>query len=61
MKFKLEYLSSVEKNSLFETWEEVNSNNLPQLLNQTAVMCRINLKNKKYYDKLAYEYFIVGV
>lgn len=60
MKFKLEYLSSVDENSLFETWEEVNSNNLSQLVNQT-IMCRINLKNKKYYDKLAYEYFIVGV
>ena len=60
MKFKLEYLSSVEENSLYETWQEINADNLSELLNQ-RIMCRINLKNKKYYDKLAYEYFIVGV
>ena len=60
LKFKLEYLSSISEDSLYETWEEVNTNNIPQLLNQRFI-CRVNLKNKKYYDRLAYEYFIVGV
>jgi len=59
LKFKLEYLSSVEENSMHETWEEINNNNL-QSLSGKKIMCRVNLKNKKYYDKLAYEYFIVG-
>lgn len=59
LKFKLEYLSSVEEKSMYETWEEINGNNL-QSLSGKKIMCRVNLKNKKYYDKLAYEYFIVG-
>jgi len=60
LKFKLEYLSSISEDSLVEKWEEINLNNLPRVLSK-SVICRVNLKNKKYYDRLAYEYFIVGV
>lgn len=59
LKFKLEYLSSVEDKSMHETWQEINKNNLQDLIGK-KILCRVNLKNKMHYDKLAYEYFIIG-
>lgn len=59
MKFKLEYLTAIDPNSMNETWEEINSTNINNFTGSSPLFCRINLKNKKYFDKVAYEYFIL--
>lgn len=58
LKFKLEYLYSINSGSMNETWQEINSNNLSSITQNT--LCRVVLKNKKYYDKVFYEYFLLG-
>jgi len=60
LKFKLEYLSNVDPISLHETWLNLNQDNLQDVLNLENILCRVSLKNKKYFDKIAYEYFLVG-
>lgn len=59
LKFKLEFLSNLDPSSMNETWQEINNNNISSITQNT--LCRIVLKNKKYYDKIFYEYFLLGV
>lgn len=59
MKFKLEYLSSIDSNSMHETWQEITKDNINTLSSTGSVFCKISLKNKKYFDKVAYEYFLL--
>lgn len=59
LKFKLEYLQTVDNKSMRETWTEINATNIDSVLNLTNIFCRVSLKNKKYFDKVAYEYFLL--
>ena len=58
LKFKLEYLSSLDPNSMNEQWTDLTQDIISN--NQNPLFCRINLKNKKYYDRVAYDYFLLG-
>lgn len=58
LKFKIEYLSSLDPNSMNEQWTDLTQDVISN--NQSPLFCRINLKNKKYYDRVAYDYFLLG-
>lgn len=57
LKFKIEYLSSLDHNSMNEQWSDLNQDVIDS---DQILFCRVNLKNKKYYDRVAYEYFLLG-
>jgi hypothetical protein len=59
LKYKLEYLASLDPNSMSETWEEINLGNISAVAGNQSIFCRVNLKDKKYFDKIAHEYFLL--
>lgn len=59
LKFKLEYLQTIDNISMQESWAEINSSNIEFVSGLEKIFCRISLKNKKYFDKVAYEYFLL--
>lgn len=58
LKFNIEYLSNILADSMSEVWSPLTQEVFLQPLNP-PILCRINLKNKKYYDRIAYEYFLL--
>jgi hypothetical protein len=59
LKFQIEYLVSIDPNSMHETWGQITQENVNSIINFNSIFCRLSLKNKKYFDKVAYEYFIL--
>ena len=59
LKYQIEYLSNLEPKSMNETWTLLTSGDIPTILEKQNIFCRISLKDKKYFDKVAHEYFLL--
>ena len=58
LKFKIEYLKEIQAKSMSEIWTEITPNNISTLIG-TRILCRISMKEKKYFNRVAYDHFLI--